>query len=107
MILNLPKIIEERLDNTLQNIIGIETNFEKLSTNKEYFTSLFESGINCLNSGNFWQSFNYFMTLLTIDHRNAFIWNKLAIIFIKLGKFEAAMEMSRIVYKLINCESTE
>lgn len=107
MILNLLKIKEEHLDVTFQNIIGNETNLEKLSTNKEYFISLFESGNNYLNSGNYWQSFGYFMTLLSIDPRNAFIWNKLAIIFIKLEKYDTAIEMSRIAYKLINCESTE
>ncbi|NHJ03306.1 MAG: hypothetical protein EAX90_00625 [Candidatus Heimdallarchaeota archaeon] len=98
---------EEYLDDSLQDITRNESNLEKLSTNKEYFISLFESGNNYLNSGNYWKSFSNFMTLLYIDPQNAFIWNKLAIVFIKLEKFDTAMAISRIAYKLINCESTE
>lgn len=98
---------EEHLDFILQKIICKETDLDVLSNNQDYFVSLYETGVNYLNSGNYWQSLNYFITLLSFNPRNAYIWNKIAVIFLKLEKFESAMEISRIAYWLINCELNE
>lgn len=56
------------------------------------------------DTGNYLRSLNCFLKALSFEPENARIWNKLAVVFIKLGNFSAAMDLSRIAYRLINQE---
>ena len=51
--------------------------------------------------GNFHRALNCYLRLLAFEPENAKIWNKIAVTFLKLGKYQAAMEMSRVAYHLI------
>ena len=52
--------------------------------------------------GNFMRALNCYLKLLSFEPENARIWNKMAVVFIRLGETKAAIDMSRIAYRLIN-----
>ena len=52
--------------------------------------------------GNYMRSLNCYLKLLSFQPENARIWNKMAVIFIRLGETKAAIDMSRIAHRLIN-----
>ncbi|MHA1243558.1 MAG: tetratricopeptide repeat protein [Candidatus Heimdallarchaeota archaeon] len=52
--------------------------------------------------GNFLRALNCYLKLLSFEPENARIWNKLAVVFIRLGETKAAVDMSRIAYRMIN-----
>jgi tetratricopeptide (TPR) repeat protein len=47
----------------------------------------------------------YYLKLLAYESTNARIWNKLAVIFLKMEMYDQAIEISKIAYRLINIES--
>ncbi len=51
--------------------------------------------------GNYLRSLSCYLKLLSFEPENARIWNKLAVIFIKLEEHKAAIELSRIAHRLI------
>ncbi|NHK31830.1 MAG: tetratricopeptide repeat protein [Asgard group archaeon] len=53
----------------------------------------------------FSRALNYYLKLLAYESKNARIWNKLAVIFLKMEMYEQAIEMSKIAYRIINIES--
>ena len=55
-------------------------------------------------TGNYLRALNCYLKLLSFEPENAFTWNKIAVVFIKIGKFSSAMDMSRIAFRLINKE---
>lgn len=48
------------------------------------------------------RALNYYLRLLFYEPKNAHIWNKLAVTFLKLEMFDQAIVMSKIAYKFIN-----
>ena len=54
--------------------------------------------------GNYLRALNCYLRLLSFEPENARIWNKMAIVFIKLGETKAAVDMSRIAHKMINIQ---
>jgi len=57
--------------------------------------------------GNFLRSLNCYLKLLSFEPENARIWNKMAVVFIRLGETKAAVDMSRIAYRMINKQYCE
>ena len=56
--------------------------------------------------GNYLRALSCYLNLLSFEPENARIWNKLAVIFIKLEEHKAAVELSRIAHRLI-CKETK
>ncbi|NHJ84237.1 MAG: tetratricopeptide repeat protein [Asgard group archaeon] len=57
--------------------------------------------------GNYLRALSCYLKLLSFNPTNARIWNKLAVIFLKLGEKQAAIDMSRIAFRLINRQLEE
>ena len=55
-------------------------------------------------SANYLRALSCYLKLLSFEPENARIWNKIAVVFIKIGNFSSAIDMSRIAYRLINKE---
>ncbi len=51
--------------------------------------------------GNYLRALSCYLKLLSFDPENARVWNKLAVIFIKLEEHKSAIELSRIAHRLI------
>ncbi|NHJ47040.1 MAG: tetratricopeptide repeat protein [Asgard group archaeon] len=52
----------------------------------------------------FTRALNYYLKLLPYDPGNARFWNKVAVIFLRLKKYEEAIDISRIAHRLIDKE---
>ncbi len=76
----------------------MEQNLILNNTNSELLIQLAQEHFD---TGNYLRSLNYFFRALSFEPENARIWNKLAVIFIKLENFSVAMNLSRIAYRLI------
>ncbi|NHJ32211.1 MAG: tetratricopeptide repeat protein [Asgard group archaeon] len=59
------------------------------------------------NEGNYLRSLSCYLKLLSFEPENARIWNKLAVIFIKLEEHKSAVELSRIAHRLISKETND
>jgi len=57
--------------------------------------------------GNYLRALSCYLKLLSFDPENARIWNKLAVIFIKLEEHKSAIELSRIAHRLICKEMSD
>ena len=79
----------------------IKTMEQRLLLEQRNLQILKELANQHFSNGNFYRALNYYMRLLSFEPHNARIWNKIAVVFLKLGKNQAAMEMSRVAYRLI------
>ena len=43
-----------------------------------------------------------YMKILSYEPKNAFIWNKIAVVFLKMGENKSAIDISRIAFQMIN-----
>ncbi len=93
-----------KLDFTIirnQKIIELEQNLILDDTNSDLLLQLAQEHFDI---GNYLRALNCFFKALSFEPENGRIWNKLAVVFIKLGNFSAAMNLSRIAYRLITQE---
>ncbi|MHA1154762.1 MAG: tetratricopeptide repeat protein [Candidatus Heimdallarchaeota archaeon] len=84
-----------------QKIIDLEQNLILDDTNSDLLKQL---GQEHFDTGNYLRALNCFFKALSFEPKDASIWNKLAVVFIKLGNFSTAIDLSRIAYRLINQE---
>lgn len=84
-----------------QKIIELEQNLILDDTNSDLIKQL---GQEHFDTGNYLRALNCFFKALSFEPENPSIWNKLAVVFIKLGNFNSAKDFSRIAYRLINQE---
>ena len=82
-------------------IIELETKIQAVGDCRALIKKLAD---HHFNDGNYLRSLSCYLKLLSFDPQNARIWNKLAVVFIKLEDFKSAMELSRIAHRLINKE---
>ena len=93
----------EKTDATslLQENCTIKTLEQMLLLEQKDLQILKELANQHFSNGNFYRALNYYMRLLSFEPNNASIWNKIAVVFLKLGRNQAAMEMSRVAYHLV------
>ncbi|MBN1330528.1 MAG: hypothetical protein JXA54_13725 [Candidatus Heimdallarchaeota archaeon] len=92
--LDLPQ--DKQLDN---GTIALENRITTFGENKNFIKEL---AARHFEEGNHYRALSCYFKLLEFEPRNAKIWNKIAVIFIKLENFETAIEFSKIAYRLIN-----
>lgn len=98
------KTDELKLDFTTirnQKIIDLEQSLILDDANSDLHKQLAQE---YFDTGNYLRALNGFFKVLSFEPGNAKTWNKLAVVFIKLGYFSSAMDFSKIAYRLINQE---
>ena len=84
-----------------QKIIDLEQSLILDEANSDLIKELAQEHFD---TGNYLRALNCFFKVLSFEPDNPRIWNKLAVVFIKLGNFNSAMDFSRIAYRLISQE---
>ncbi|MGC9778159.1 MAG: tetratricopeptide repeat protein [Candidatus Heimdallarchaeota archaeon] len=82
-------------------IVELETKIQSKSNCKSLIKELAD---NHYKEGNYHRALSCYLKLLSFEPQNARVWNKLAVVFLRLEDYKTAMELSRIAHRLINKE---
>jgi Flp pilus assembly protein TadD len=103
--------------NARSSKVGLHQDYTQTSLIEELEKKIVESGdSNSLvkkladahyKEGNYLRALSCYLKLLSSDPENARIWNKLAVIFIKLEEHKSAVELSRIAHRMISKEKND
>ena len=82
-------------------IIELET---KIQSNSNCKALIKELADNHYKEGNYLRALSCYLKLLSFEPQNARVWNKLAVVFLRLEDYKSTIELSRIAHRLINKE---